>query len=703
MNNNSTMIKLLLVSFLISISVVSVSDCGILIVDDFENRSFVNSLGKNSNAWVNNPADKTLWVKPEFTRESRGYSLKLVYDIDSAITYLASPTYLMDYSEYTILGQADRIPHTGYGGYYFLTGDIDISGFKYLVFFARGDEENGYTRRFKIELKTKNRSSSYIVDGVTNKWKRFVIPLSVFDGLVSMKNIMELTIVLNENVTDKKGVLYFDDIYFATDPYEGPGMFGRQASDPRLSDTKTDQSVFMTGDVSMNYRYTPERENEIFHAEGLTLQGQTGRVTGRINASFDSQEYGESAYSEDSDEYPYSELKTDTSNIVLKTVQLNIERLDPMVNKLTLGHIWIGYSPYNIAPAWGWKGVSIKGRKGMFEHDTFLIKRQYSSFSLGNRSLYYAGDHRLKVTALYDKKTAKLDTSSQSGGSLSGDDAWTIKPVSSEYSYLVSALMRFLNYRVNCELTYGYYNFEQKAEADYSTAKYPVYSHAVSSPAVNDSMYEAKLLLDGISRGTNICISYRDIGRYFRPEFRMEPVVFEDVYADKEVYGIRLKQWYDQYNINLYWDDFVRKSNSAYSGNTVNFGVGYLGSRNMELTLNSEIKEEKYKNSELSIDRDERVESIILAFQYSLIYPLTPGVRYPLTPKITFREDRISHGSTGSSYITHSMQIDVSYRVETDFGFSISYKTTRYGDPSWEPQGSPYDDNNLNMYFNMRF
>ncbi len=678
----------------------------VLVMDFFDNDSFVNELGGKNDTWIGNPYDETIECDAKMKKENRGHSLRLAYDIDSAITYMGAGTntYIMDYSDYSLIGYASQVPHTASGGFYFLIANTNLTNYRYLVFYARGSEEHGYTRRFKFELKTKDQTSSYVVDGITSKWKRFVIPLSVFDKISDWERITELTIIFNEIVTDKKGVIYFDDFYFTTDPDEIPRMASREEGYKSSKELENFlEEIFMSGEVNLNYRYVPERKNEIFHSEGITLEGQAGRVAGRIVTSYGSQEYGETAYIENTDEYPYRVFHTVNPTISLTTVQLNVERVSPLFNKMTFGNIWIGYSPYIISPYWGWKGISVKGRTGAYEHDTFIIKRPYNSFSLGNRSLYYAGMHRFGIIGLYDSKTAKHTSVSESSASLEGLEKWDIRPVSSEYSYIATSLFRFMNYMVNCEFNYGYYYNKKRAEADYADPQYPVYSHRVSSSAVSDRLYGVKLFVDGFYTGTKLCVSYRDIGEDFKPEYRQEPVLFESVYGDQKGYRIDLKQWYNDINLSLSWDDAKRKSNTIYYKRLLNYGIGYLGVKGMELTLNREINREKYTNTSLEIDKNEEVKSMILVFQYSLIYPLTPGVRYPLTPKVTLREDKITHKATGNKYTTHSLQVDLDYRVETDFGFSISYKTTRYGDSSWESYESPYEDDFLNAYANMRF
>lgn len=675
----------------------------ILLIDDFDTGEFINKLDGINGTWTNNPNDKTAFCKASFRKEKEGYSLKLDYDIDSAITYFHHPrTYILDYSAYSIIGLASGVPHTAFNGFYFLLGGggIDLSGYKFLVFYVRGDENKGYTRRFQIELKTFNQASKYIVDGVTNEWKEFVIPLSVFEKIDDWKCVTELVIVFNENVTEKTGTLYFDNFYFLTDISDKPDMLPISKGIEKVA--ANESQLFFTSNLGVNYRYTPERKNEIFHSAGVTLEGKIGKISGRIKSVVGAQEFGQSVYQRFTDKYPYTEFGIFPVSISIPTLQLNVEQLTPLFNKITIGNIWIGYSPYIISPFWGWKGISVSGRKGNFEHSTFLIKRYYNSFSVGNRILLYLGDHRLQLIGLHDSETAKLPSSIPRDSILTDD--LTIKPISFENSYLINTLFRFFNYRINLELTYGYNYNKEVAKADYTKPSSPVYSHSIPPLTTTAGLYEYKLFFDGIPfKGTKFVYSWRNIDTNFKPRYRQEPIVFEDVIADQRGHKIQFEQWYHGFNLNLFFDNIVRNSDKRYFRNTLNFGVAYFGPKEMELKLNKEIRTEEYKNPALKIDRNERVDSTIIHLKYNFIYPDTPGLRLPLTSKLTFRQDNIYHPVTKRSFVTHSLEIEIDYRIMTDCGFLVSYKTTRFGDPAWEPKGPPYTDNYLNVFININF
>ncbi|MFH0948641.1 MAG: hypothetical protein V1833_06580 [Elusimicrobiota bacterium] len=697
------------------ISVVSVH-ANVLLVDDFDDAKFVNKLGGVIGSWKNDPFDKTSGCTATFASEEKGHSLKLDYDIDSAKTYYFVPdTYILDYSAYSIVGLAPEVPHTAFSGCYFILGGIDLSNYKFLIFYACGDENKGYTRRFQVELKTKNQSSKFIVDGVTGKWKKFVIPLSIFEKIENWKEITEFVIVFNENIMEKTGAIYFDNICFSTDATEEVGTVSDRAItrydecivSPEEAEAKSE--LFLSGNLGVNYRWTPERKNEIFNSAGATMEGKTGKLSGRVEAVVESQEFGQSVYQKFTDVAPYREFYESSPTISIPTIQLNVNELNPLFNRLTFGNIWLGYSPYIISPFWGWKGISVSGRKGNFEQSTFLIKSYYNSFSVGSRCMFYMdgqSNHRLQLIGLHDSETAKLDGSSITDGKANESGDWAIKPVSYENSYLINSLSRFFHYGMNLELTYGFYRNKELAKADYSDPTNPVYSHSISSAAISSELYEYKLFFDGLPFfGTKLIWSYRDIGTNFRPKYRQQPIVFEDVIADQKGHKIQVEQWYKGFNVNALIDNIVRKSDEKYYRKTTNYGVGFFGPKGMELKLNREIRTEEYKNSEIEpeIDRNEEVDSMKVSCQYNFIYPDTPGLRLPLASKLTFSEDNIFHPDTNEKYITHTLQIDIDYKLMTNFGFWISYKATRFGDPSWEPKKAPYSDNYFSVLVNLNF
>ena len=93
------------------------------------------------------------------------------------------------------------------------------------------------------------------------------------------------------------------------------------------------------------------------------------------------------------------------------------------------------------------------------------------------------------------------------------------------------------------------------------------------------------------------------------------------------------------------------------------------------------------------MDRNEKVGVSELYLRFHLVHPVTPGIRLPLVLWFKFRREDIEHPLTGASYVTDSFQAKIEYYPTPYLKLLGMYKTTRFGDPSWEPIGYPFADN----------
>ena len=93
---------------------------------------------------------------------------------------------------------------------------IDLTGYKYLIFYIKGDKRAGFSTRINVELKNKFQIGKLEVKGITDEWQKIVLPLEKFIGLTNLQNMKEIVIVFSDlNSTKKEGVIYIDDIYFS--------------------------------------------------------------------------------------------------------------------------------------------------------------------------------------------------------------------------------------------------------------------------------------------------------------------------------------------------------------------------------------------------------------------------------------------------------------------------------------------------------
>ncbi|MBI3012782.1 MAG: OmpA family protein [Elusimicrobia bacterium] len=186
----------------------------ILVVDDFNERKFVTKLSGALGTWKKDPNDASTGCEISFDGmyfvANPGYSLKVDYDIASQMT-----TYV--YREDKFTSPEVGFHALSYNGVYMIFKGVDVSRFKYLAFSVKGEQKTGYTRKFKLDLKDKKRTSSYIVDGITSNWQRYFIPLKEFSAAVNLKEVQEIGIVFDVNATFPKGTIYLDEVYFATE------------------------------------------------------------------------------------------------------------------------------------------------------------------------------------------------------------------------------------------------------------------------------------------------------------------------------------------------------------------------------------------------------------------------------------------------------------------------------------------------------
>ena len=169
---------------------------GKILVDDFNRKDNYNNLNGPMGSWNIFYSDPNQICKDEFTDLERsgnsGYGLKLTYDVDS--------------------------PYSAYNGFFTTLMGIDISAYKYLIFSVKGDKKAGFTETINIELKNKGQVGRGMVKGITDEWKKMVVPLSDFVGINDFKSMKEFVIVFSDiNVSKKEGIIYIDDIYFAKD------------------------------------------------------------------------------------------------------------------------------------------------------------------------------------------------------------------------------------------------------------------------------------------------------------------------------------------------------------------------------------------------------------------------------------------------------------------------------------------------------
>jgi len=168
-----------------------------LMVADFNRGGWRTNLGDPFGGWDRDPEDPTQFCRPRLVDEPRmgssGYSLKLSYDVES--------------------------PNPAYNGFWMKLPLIPIRRFTVLSLAIKGDPEEGFTRRLKLELKDgRRRVADYTLDGITDQWAIVRISLRDFRNAHNLRNATEFVIVFDdEMVTEPVGAIYLDEVAFDSD------------------------------------------------------------------------------------------------------------------------------------------------------------------------------------------------------------------------------------------------------------------------------------------------------------------------------------------------------------------------------------------------------------------------------------------------------------------------------------------------------
>ena len=165
-----------------------------LLIDDFDKGEKPNALGGDFGSWDKDPSDPTQKCTIAFDKENAfggvGYSLRLNYDVDS--------------------------PNPAYNGFWMKLQGTNISTYKKLSLYVKGDAGRGYTPQIKLELKnTKGEVGRYLLKGLTDQWQQVSIPLKDFVGLSDWSSMTEFVVVFDDITSTKKvGTIYLDEISF---------------------------------------------------------------------------------------------------------------------------------------------------------------------------------------------------------------------------------------------------------------------------------------------------------------------------------------------------------------------------------------------------------------------------------------------------------------------------------------------------------
>jgi hypothetical protein len=166
-----------------------------LVIADFDTGDKPNNIGGDFGAWDKDPNDETQSTKMSFEPDDAlgdpaGYSVKLAYDVDS--------------------------PNPAYNGFWMKLNGENATAYNTLTFYIKGDKATGFSKRVKIEMKDmSNKSSPYIVSGITEEWQKISVPFEKFRRITDWSAMNEFVVVFDDiNSNPKTGTISIDHVGF---------------------------------------------------------------------------------------------------------------------------------------------------------------------------------------------------------------------------------------------------------------------------------------------------------------------------------------------------------------------------------------------------------------------------------------------------------------------------------------------------------
>ena len=95
---------------------------------------------------------------------------------------------------------------------------IETGRFKYIVFYIKGDEYDGFPKTIEIELKHGNFKASKTVYYIDSNWQKIAIPIKHFtNSSERLGRIDSMSMIIGRESSGNNGVLFIDDIYFTSE------------------------------------------------------------------------------------------------------------------------------------------------------------------------------------------------------------------------------------------------------------------------------------------------------------------------------------------------------------------------------------------------------------------------------------------------------------------------------------------------------
>lgn len=464
-------------------------------------------------------------------------------------------------------------------------------------------------------------------------------------------------------------------------------------------------NVDFTLQAYTEYFFTPEEKGQVNHYAKLATTGRLGNYSARVEFGSSSQEFGQASTFVGSS-------ATATTNqfppLEMPSYQVFITNLHPAVSLITLGNIFVDYSPDIFTPVFGFKGAEVQGDYDRLNYQGFVIKHSQNAFTGGARGVYYLPKLKLTAMAVYwEQNGRQSNASTVSSSSLQPSSGGTLRleRLAQDMTYNVQGDARFWRDRLRLVSMYGYNSYHQNATGDFTDPFNPVFSAALD-PAheAGGHLWRHRLEIYGAGdpvgwRGLDLAYSYRDIGTGYKPHYRQTPVFYDDTDSDQWGHNVRALQRWNGWTLSGEYDAMRRHSDASYFRHKALWGLGYYGYRGVDLSITQDYRREIYQFTSDRSSFDTNKNDKVIGTEIYVRAQMSPRVAGWVKP----RQERIWHPASNGNFTSDILHGRLEYYIANNAKLFLEHRVTRSSLAVLEPQGFPFDDNFTRVSFEVVF
>lgn len=639
-------------------------------------------------------------------------SLEMIYYIKSTLptgSYVRVEKY---YDESDYLDLADIIKFN-----ISVKGDGSGNIFK-IVFIDGSDEEWFYENK-----------------GLLNsvKWSRVIINLSDLqieeltknDGIFNAESIKSYKIIVYNNqskvlqgqaVKASQGKILVDDFYAVLKGMVEPPV---EIEEKQVEIRKTKEIVEEKSPISFSgtlygeYFHIPDRtyhlygttgkKTEVLHWGKFGFDATYNKVSAKMFIASEAQRFGDAAYRENEYDSHTGQIHQDYPEAVIPFIQLRVNDISDSLKNVTFGNLWFEYNRYTFSPTlgyddiwglekvvpdWGYKGISAEGNITVLNYHAFFMKHSYESYTYGLRLNQHIDKVRVIEMDFADFRFYHVEANDTA--KYTNDES--IRQTGQDKVSAVETAFRFFDYTIGLEGMLAYNEYQKDAQVDYKDPYKPVFQKKLDKSIFqNDKAYKVKFILDSLFiKNFYTTYEYRYLGEYFKPKYRMEPILFDDSDSDQKGHNVQGTYRILGLQFTGTMDELKRLSNSKYYRKMRSGGVGLYRLRNIYLFYNYGWRRTYYQyyssRSYFNTSSDDEVIT-------QEIYVKTQ-LRYNLDLIVKLKHEDVKWPSENKEFNNQSIYVKSNFYFSNNLLLFAETRLTRFGDSAWHSPGyNPYIDN----------